>query len=150
MKVIHKKVAGDSPQINLPVEKLLHDSLLSLNKDDLVNSAHDVSEGGIACCLAECCIIDDEKMLGAEVDIPIKTRTDFSLFSESQSRIIVSASPNNKEKFESKLKEFNQPFTYLGKAGGERFKINDGIDLTLNSLAELYFNTIPNIMNSEK
>jgi phosphoribosylformylglycinamidine synthase len=72
------------------------------------------------------------------------------LFSESQSRIVVSVSPNNKENFESKLKEFNQPFTYFGSTGGERFKINDEIDLRLNSLAELYFNTIPDIMNSEK
>jgi len=150
LKVIHNKVAGNSPQINLPVEKLLHDSLLSLIKDDLIKSAHDVSEGGIACCLAECCIINDEKMLGAEVRIPIKSRTDFSLFSESQSRIIVSVSPNKREYFESKLKEFNQPFTYLGKAGGESIKINDEIDLSINSLAELYFNTIPNIMRSEK
>jgi len=150
LKVIHNKVAGDSPQINLPVEKLLHDTILSLIKDDLLKSAHDVSEGGITCCLAECCIIDEEKMLGAEVKIPIKTRTDFSLFSESQSRIVVSVSPNNKEFFESKLKEFNQPFTYLGIVGGESLIINDEIDLGLNSLAELYFNTIPKIMNSEK
>jgi len=150
LKVMHKKVAGDSPQINLPVEKLLHDSLLSLIKDELINSAHDVSEGGIACCMAECCIINDEKMLGAEVKIPIKTRTDFSLFSESQSRIVVSVSPDNKECFESKLKEFNQSFTYLGKAGGESFKINDEIDLDINKISDLYYNTIPNIMNSEK
>jgi phosphoribosylformylglycinamidine synthase len=149
LKVIHKKVAGDSPKISLTVEKLLHDSLLSLIKNNIVNSAHDVSEGGLACCLAECCIINDGKMLGAEVKIPIKTRTDFSLFSESQSRIVVSVSPSNKESFESKLKEFNQPFTYLGTAGGESFKINDEINLRLNLLAELYFNTIPDIMNSE-
>jgi phosphoribosylformylglycinamidine synthase len=89
-------------------------------------------------------------MLGAEVKIPIKTRTDFSLFSESQSRIIVSASPNNKENFESKLKEFNQPFTYLGKAGGKGFKINDEIDLEVNKISDIYYNSIPNIMNSEK
>jgi len=150
LKVIHNKVAGDSPQINLPVEKLLHDSILSLIKNDLIKSAHDVSEGGIACCLAECCIIDEEKMLGAEVKIPIKTRTDFSLFSESQSRIVVSVLPSNKENFESKLKEFNQPFTYLGIVGGESFKINDEIDLELNKISDLYYNTIPKIMNSEK
>ena len=136
--------------MNLSVEKLLHDSLLSLIDNDLVNSAHDVSEGGITCCLAECCIINEEKMVGAEVRIPVKTRIDFSLFSESQSRIVVSISPNNKEKFESKLKEFNQAFIYLGKTGGKSLKINDEIDLRLNSLAALYFNTIPDIMNSEK
>ncbi|GMR25268.1 MAG: phosphoribosylformylglycinamidine synthase subunit PurL [Ignavibacteria bacterium] len=150
LKIIYNKVTGDSPKLDLPTEKLLHNSVLSLIKDNLVKSTHDVSEGGIACCLAECCIINDEKMLGAEVKIPIKSRTDFSLFSESQSRIVVSVSPNKKEYFESKLKEFNQSFIFLGKAGGESFKINDEINLSINSLAEIYFNTIPIIMNSEE
>ncbi len=150
LKIIYNKVTGDSPKLDLPTEKLLHNSVLSLIKDNLVKSAHDVSEGGIACCLAECCIINDEKMLGAEVKIPIKSRTDFSLFSESQSRIVVSVLPNKKEYFESKLQEFNQSFIFLGKAGGESFKINDEINLSINSLAEIYFNTIPIIMNSEE
>ena len=69
---------------------------------------------------------------------------------ESLSENFVSVSPNSKKIFESKLKEFNQPFTYLGKVGGERFKINDEIDLELNKISDLYYNTIPNIMNSEK
>jgi phosphoribosylformylglycinamidine synthase len=150
LKVMFNKVTGDSPQLDLPTEKLLHDSLLNLINDKLINSAHDVSEGGIASCLAECCIINEEKMIGADVIIPVKTRLDFSFFSESQSRIVVSISPGNKDKFESKLKEFDQPFTYLGKAGGDKFKINDEIDLDLEKIAELFYSTIPNIMNSEE
>ncbi len=90
LKVIHKKVAGDSPKINLNVEKKLHDCLLGLIEKKLILSAHDISEGGIICALAECCIINEENPIGAEINIPIKTREDFSLFSESQSRIIVS------------------------------------------------------------
>ena len=150
LKVIHNKVTGESPQLDLPTEKLLHNSLLSLIKNDLVKSAHDVSEGGIACCLAECCIINHEKIIGAEVTVPVKSREDFTLFSESQSRIIVSISKDNKREFESLLVKYKQPYTYLGKTGGGRLNINDKIDLELRILAELYFNTIPIIMNSEE
>jgi len=150
LKIIHSKVRGDSPQLNLPKEKLLHDSILSLIVNKLINSAHDISEGGIVCCIAECCIINENKMIGAEVTLPVKTRKDFSLFSESQSRIVVSVSPGAKDKFESTLREFNQPFMYLGKTGGESLKINDNIDVKLDRIADLYYNTIPNIMKREE
>ena len=150
LKLIHNKVAGDSPNLDLNTEKLLQESLLSLIEEGLIKSAHDISEGGIASCLAECCIINDNKMIGADVRLKISTRQDFTLFSESQSRIIVSILPENKENFEAKLKGFNQPFTYLGVTGGERLIINDKINLELTEIADLYYNSIPNIMNSEK
>ncbi len=107
LKLIHKKVEGDSPQIDLSIEKRLQDTVLDLIKKKLINSAHDVSEGGIVCALAECCIINEEKKLGAEITIPIKSRKDFSYFSETQSRIIVSVSKDNKEEFENILHSIN-------------------------------------------
>jgi phosphoribosylformylglycinamidine synthase len=150
LKANHNKVSGDSPQLDLKIEKILHDSVLSLIQKQLINSAHDVSEGGIACCLAECCIINEENKLGAEVSVPINTREDFSLFSESQSRIVVSVSPNNKDNFESALREFGQPFQYLGVTGGDSLKINDSIDVKLDKITDLYYNTIPSIMKREE
>ncbi len=46
LKVVHKKVAGNPPQLNLPTEKELQETLLKLIKNNLINSAHDISEGG--------------------------------------------------------------------------------------------------------
>ena len=149
LKMIHNKVTGDSPQLDLKNEKLLHSTTLALIRSNLINSAHDVSEGGITCCIAECCIINEDKKIGAEITIPIISRNDFSLFSESQSRIVVSVSPGKKGKFESSLKEFNQPFMYLGKTGGDSLRVNDTINVGLDRIAELYYNTIPNIMKRE-
>jgi phosphoribosylformylglycinamidine synthase II len=150
LKVIHKKVEGDSPQLDLQVEKILQDTVLELIKKNLIKSAHDVSEGGIVCALAECCIINDEKMVGAEITLPIKSRKDFSYFSESQSRIIVSVSSNKKDEFEKLLQSVDQPFTSIGKTGGSSLKINSDVKVTLEELADLYFNTIPRIMSGEK
>jgi len=147
LKVIHNKVAGNSPNIDLAVEKKLHDTLLKLIENDLVNSAHDISEGGIICALGECCIMNDEKMIGAEVNIPIKTREDFSLFSESQSRVIISTSEKNKNEFEKILKELKQPLAFIGLTGGKGFSVNKKIALDVDKLADLYFNTISRIMN---
>jgi len=148
LKLIHDKVAGDCPKIDFNIEKKLHDSVLALIDKQLINSAHDISEGGIIAALAECCIIDEENLLGAEVNIPVKTRKDLSFFSESQSRVIISVSPANKNAVEKVLEEKGQPFIAIGKTGGTALKINDGVSFDLNKLADLYFNTISRIMNA--
>ena len=80
-KVVHNKVAGESPTINLNEEKKLQDTLLNLIRKGLIKSAHDISEGGIVSALAECCIINQERQIGCEVEIPIKsTRRFFFIF----------------------------------------------------------------------
>lgn len=98
LKVVYNIAAGDCPVINLDEEKRLQDSLLNLIRLGLIKSAHDISEGGIVSAIAECCIINQEEKIGCEVEIPIKSRTDLSLFSESQSRVIITVS---KEKLQS-------------------------------------------------
>jgi len=148
LKVINNKVAGDSPRLDLNIEKKLQNSLLGLIEKKLILSAHDVSEGGIICALAECCIINDENPVGAEVIIPIRSREDFSFFSESQSRIIVSIIKDYKNDFEDYLKKQNQTFKFLGMTGGNNLKLNEKINFTLEKLIDLYYNTIPRIMNA--
>ena len=150
LKVIHKKVEGDSPKMDFSNEKKLQNTVLDLIKKKLINSAHDISEGGILCALAECCIINNEKTLGAEVNIPIKSRKDFSYFSETQSRIIVSISIGKKSEFEKIVHSKNQSITLIGQVGGLDLIVNDDINVRIENLADLYFNTISRIMSGEK
>ena len=147
LKIIHNLVTGDSPEINLNKEKALHKLLLDLIHKGLIVSAHDISEGGIAAALAECCITNSAEMIGAEVDIPILTREDFSLFSESQSRVLVSIKEKDKQKFENYCSESETKLTYLGKTGGNNFAINKTFTFDLKSLKDIYFNSIPDRMN---
>lgn len=139
-------VVGNSPILNLDIEKKLHSLTLELIQKKLINSAHDISEGGIICALAECCIINDNN-IGATVNIPIKTRADFSLFSESQSRIIVSVSPLNLIHFLNTLKEHNFPFIEIGKTGNNELIVNDIIKISLDELKTIYYKSIPDLMN---
>jgi phosphoribosylformylglycinamidine synthase subunit PurL len=148
LKIIHNKVTGDSPKMNLEVEKKLHDVILKAIDKKFIKSAHDISEGGIAAALAECCIMNENNLIGAEVNIPIKSRKDFSLFSESQSRIIVSISQNRKEDFEEFLKSAKQSFNLLGKVGGKSLNIKEIFDVEVEALADIYYNTISRIMNA--
>jgi phosphoribosylformylglycinamidine synthase len=148
LKVIHGKVAGDSPKIDLKAEKNLHDSVLSLIDKKIIKSAHDISEGGIISAVAECCIIDSENLIGANINIPVKTREDFSLFSESQSRIIVSINAGKKEEFLNILNSKKQFYKYLGTTGGNTLALNGNKEIDLNTLSDIYFNTISGIMNA--
>ena len=139
MKVAHNLVTGEIPRIDLQTEKDLHELLLKLIDNKLINSAHDISEGGIITALAECCIINKEKTVGAKVHIPIKSREDFSFFSESQSRVIVSVSGENKDRFEEIASRSFTPYLYLGVTGGNSFNVNDQYDFSLSLLTGLYY-----------
>lgn len=150
LKVIHNKVAGDSPTINLDEEKKLQDALLNLIRKGFIKSAHDISEGGIISALAECCIVSQEKQLGCEVEIPIKSRKDFSMFSESQSRIIVSVSQDSVTEFENELKIAKLQFKKLGFVKGSLLKVKNLFDITIKEISDIYYNTIPAIMSGDE
>lgn len=149
-KIIHNKVAGESPQINLDEEKKLQDTLLNFIRKGLIKSAHDISEGGIVSALAECCIINQEKQIGCDVEVPIKSRKDFSLFSESQSRIIISISENKILELESELKLSNLKFAKLGLVTGSSLKLKNLFEISVKELSDIYYNTIPALMSGEE
>ncbi len=142
LKTVFDKVEGDAPKLDLETEKKLHELILKLADEKLLQSAHDISEGGIVCAVAESAIGDEKNPLGGEVKIPIKTRDDFSLFSESQSRVIVSVKPENKDAFEKIASESGLPFTRLGKVTEKDFIVNDLINVPSEKLADIYYNTI--------
>ncbi|GJQ63023.1 MAG: phosphoribosylformylglycinamidine synthase subunit PurL [Melioribacteraceae bacterium] len=147
MKVTHNLVEGNSPHLDLQTEKDLQDTLLDLIGKKLVKSAHDVSEGGIITSLAESCISDGKNLIGAEVTIPVKTREDFTFFSETQSRVVVSVAPEKIDEFELFVSQTFTPFTKIGVVTGTELKINDKFVFNLEELTGLYFNSIPDKMN---
>lgn len=150
LKVIHDKVAGESPTIDLDEEKKLLHTLLNLIRKGLIKSAHDISEGGIVSALAECCIINQEKQIGCEVEIPTKSRKDFSLFSETQSRIIISISKDKILDLERELKPTSVMFTKLGVVAGSSLKLKNLFEVSVSELSDIYYNTIPGIMSGEE
>lgn len=147
LKIAHNLVTGEIPKIDLQAEKDLHNLILELISNKLIKSAHDISDGGVMIAIAESCIINKEKMIGAKVKIPVKSREDFSFFSESQSRVIVSVSLDDKDKFEEIASKSFTPFLLIGETGGNHLMINDQFDFSLNLLSDLYFNSIHKKMN---
>lgn len=145
LKSVHGMVKGDCPKLDLEKEKKLHDSLLALIRSGLVLSAHDISDGGTAVALAECCIMNQDNVTGAEVLLPQGTREDFTLFSETQSRVIISVTPENAGSVEEYLSEQRQEYIRAGVTGGKKLKINS-YEFELTELADRYFHAISRIM----
>lgn len=94
-------ISGKAPSIDLTVEAKRQKQLLIAIQKKLVESATDISEGGFAVALAE--KLFDATELGANVTIEGSPVT--ALFSETQSRFIVSVSRENTEAFEALVED---------------------------------------------
>lgn len=112
LKEILNIVGGPAPRLNLDDELNVQKCCLKAIELGLVNSAHDVSDGGLAVALAECCIAGK---LGFEGEIEADIRPDVLLFGEGQSRIILSLSEENFEALNQLAKEMNVKLSVLGK-----------------------------------
>ncbi|MCH1642639.1 phosphoribosylformylglycinamidine synthase subunit PurL [Paenibacillus timonensis] len=118
--IVHGVVEGRPPQLDLDAEKKLLGAVLEAIQSGLVRSAHDLSEGGLAVALAESCISGG---IGAKVDVASGLRPDFALFSESQSRILLSASPEKAEALEKRLAERGVPCARIGVVEGSELNV---------------------------
>ena len=131
---LHGLLRGTPPALDLDAEKRLQRLLVALAADGVLQSAHDTAEGGIAVTLAECCF--DTGALGASIDLPAVTATadgarpewgtDFALFSESVTRVVLSVAPENKDVLLKAASVSGVPATVIGTTGTDRLTIRVG------------------------
>ncbi|MFQ6618529.1 MAG: AIR synthase related protein, partial [Fidelibacterota bacterium] len=145
LKQIHNVIRGDAPDIDIFFEKRIQDACLEAIERGILKSAHDISDGGLAVALAECCI-SGEKPVGANIIINRKMRNDELLFGESQSVIIISVSEGDLIYFEEIAAKYHVPSEAIGRVRGDRLKINRRIDLKLEKIIDAYENSILNYM----
>lgn len=113
-----EELGDDTPALDLALEKSVQEACLKLIGKGLIKSAHDCSEGGLAVCIAECCIKGN---IGAEISVKEKIRPDAVLFGESQSRILVSFDKDKERDIEKIIKDI--PHQKLGVTGGKGLTI---------------------------
>jgi phosphoribosylformylglycinamidine (FGAM) synthase-like enzyme len=117
----------------------------------LVASAHDLSEGGLAVALAESCISGG---LGAEVNFNTELRSDIALFSESQSRILLSAEEGKSQELITWVSQQDVPLQVLGTVKGKELTIrinaqaDAAIQSPVNQLEKVWKDAIPCLMNA--
>jgi phosphoribosylformylglycinamidine synthase subunit PurL len=125
LKVLHHREQGSPPLLSLETEKALHDFLLNVIHEGVVQSAHDCSDGGLSVAMAECCISAPDARRGAVVRLPLDTlRRDALLFGESQSRVVLSVKPEMAEQVLNRARDSGIPAMKIGTVGGDRFVID--------------------------
>lgn len=140
-KMMLGKIEGRLMAFDLTEEKENQDAVLKVIQQGLVASAHDCSEGGLAVALAEACF---KNGLGVEavIDVPATW-----LFSETQSRFVVSVSPENQAAFEA-LMEDRAAFvgTVTTKAEIKIDNMDGEIQVDTRKAKELWEEAIPCLM----
>ncbi|KGE19434.1 phosphoribosylformylglycinamidine synthase subunit PurL [Paenibacillus wynnii] len=135
---VHGVTEGRPPALDLETEKKLLNAVLSTIRAGLVRSAHDLSEGGLSVALAESCISGG---IGANVELSANgLRSDVALFSETQSRIVLTSAPERAEELKAAIAAAGVPVEIIGTVGGDRLRVNlDGTAVLDEPVAELKF-----------
>ncbi|BDC35699.1 MAG: phosphoribosylformylglycinamidine synthase subunit PurL [Candidatus Methanoliparum thermophilum] len=136
LKIIGKK--GVVPSVDVDRLRRSIEAVLNGIKNEIIISAHDVSEGGIAVAVAEMCMGGG---IGADLDISgIKgMRSDIKLFSESNTRWLVEVKKDDEKDLIRTFMECSVSIIRLGETRGDRLVIKDGNKDLLNvSLIEMY------------
>ncbi len=135
LKEVYNIISVDIPPIDLEVEKRLMSFILE-NRDK-INSAHDVSDGGLIISILEKAFADN-KTFGLDISIDTDYREDFELFDEMRSLVVISVSDENLDFLKEKAKEKNLGFKVIGKvANHNKLKLKIGNEYIENDISEL-------------
>jgi len=116
-KTIAGIVAGEPPAIDLTAEKQLIDCMVALAEAGAVQSAHDISDGGLAVTLAESCFATNG--LGAETKLDGAPSAEYALFGESGARVVVSVPPEKLAAIRTTARQYGVGAQEIGKVTGD-------------------------------
>jgi len=143
----HGAEAGTPPDLDLEAADRLVRCLASLVQDGLVDTAHDVGDGGLAVAIAEMAILGDR---GARVTVPtaLASRWDAALFGEAASLALVAVPERRVDDVTAAVVGAGLEAHRLGVVGGRRLAIRHadapagGLDLDLDVLRHTFERTI--------
>jgi phosphoribosylformylglycinamidine synthase len=129
------------PYFNLEEEFAVQQAVLKLIQEKLIQSAHDISEGGLFVNLIESA---KQRNLGFTLTTSTSLRKDAFLFGEAQGRIVVSVSKENQASFEAALQDIL--FSFLGNVETEQVMIDKVNWGTISEWSLLYDTAIEKMM----
>jgi phosphoribosylformylglycinamidine synthase subunit PurL len=142
-KVIHGELWGLPPQLDMDYEKRVHDAIRAMIEANLVESAHDLSDGGLAVALSESSTVT----LGAKIEIPAG-RPDHVLFGEAPSRILISV--NDSSRAAEIAARFRVECPRIGATMKERLQVGNDrqmlIDLSTSDLKQAFETALPRLL----
>ena len=134
-----------APAFTLAEEGRVQSAVLNCIYEGLINSAHDVSDGGLFITLLESAIVNK---MGFQISCDPAIRQDAFLFGESQSRIIVSVSPDKQDSFVEYLSTHEADFSLLGEVSVGELIIDDQNFGSIEEFSVHYNDSLGEILSS--
>ena len=134
LEIFHDLIAGQ-PSIDLEKEISVQKLCRNLIQHDLVKSAHDCSEGGLAVAIAESCIKGE---IGFKGEFETRGRWDVQLFGEQQSRIVISVKKDNIDEVMQLCIDYQVEVLNLGSVGGERLYVPGLLNVSVAEISEAW------------
>lgn len=133
------QLEGRVPKLDLDVERQVQEACLKIIQDGLIESAHDLSDGGLGVAIAECAFSSyGRNAIGCEVNLEGDLSGAALLFSESPSRMLVSAEEENVERILEIAREHKVAALAIGRTVGDRLVIKANNETLINrSVAEV-------------
>jgi phosphoribosylformylglycinamidine synthase len=135
-KVILQALWGLPPALDMDYEKRVQEAIREIVSAGLAESAHDISDGGFAVALAECCF--GPAGVGVSVSLEEVLRLEIALFHEGPSRIIISTAAA--ETIQKIAAEHRVDILQIGVTMKERLQISNRsqllVDCSLSDLKE--------------
>jgi len=122
LNAYHKVTKSPAPYFDLDTEYKLQQIIKGLIHTNLIHSAHDVSDGGLFISLIESALING---FGFDITTDSDIRSDAFLFGESQSRVVISVTPNKENQFIDYMIKQGFPFLALGHVTKGEIRIDD-------------------------
>lgn len=151
LSMMLNEILGDAPEITLEYEARLHDVCQELATKNIVNSMHDISDGGLAVTLIEC--LNSVKEFGCQIKLNEANhiRKDFLYFGESQSRVVISCNESKLAQILSIANQNKIDAIQIGKVTcDKRLKIDSIIDIDVVEAINNYNNSIEKRMPIEQ
>ncbi len=133
------------PKFDLDKEYDLQQTITMLIRSGVIESAHDVSDGGLFITLLESSFTNN---LGFEIIGCSEGRDDAFLFSESPSRVVVSVTETGEDSFLDLLKGSNTPFMLLGHVTQGKIIVDDKHFGMVEDYKRIYNNSLDKKLNS--
>ena len=126
---------GKPPEVNLTNEKNNGEAVLKLINENLIDSAHDVSNGGLLVALSEMTISSN---LGVKIEKPKKLNNTIEyFFGEDQGRYILEIDESNFKKVDKILKTGNIFYEKIGVTQQEFFEVEGELKIAKNDLFKI-------------
>ncbi|GAK33076.1 phosphoribosylformylglycinamidine synthase subunit PurL [Iodidimonas nitroreducens] len=143
----HGQEIGAPPPVDLGAERRNGDFVRSLIESGLIDTVHDLSDGGLAVAL---CTMALAGHIGVSVDLKALSEAELpphaALFGEDQGRMLLAVPPDLAPDILARAKKSGVPARIIGQCGGDRIALSGLCDLPLDDLRTAHEGWMPDLM----